>query len=386
MSRETALEERSRFVSSEQLGTDRQPAPRQEPALQPGERAARVARATLLLALAVGAVLRLWQLNRLGYNSDEAVYAGQAAAIVGDPGLKPFFPVFRAHPLLFQFLVSLSFLAGVRDWVGRLWAVAFGLATIYLVFRLGRLLYGSPTGALAATFLALMPYHVIVSRQVLLDGPMTFFATLTLYALARFGLTQQPGWLYVTGATMGLTVLTKETSILLVGAAYAFLALSPEIRLRVRDVVLSLACLALVVAPFPASLLLAGGQKTAKSYLIWQLFRRPNHGWDFYASVVPSAIGPAIVLLALAGLWLLRQQRSWRERLLCAWIVVPCVFFELWPVKGFQYLLPIAPAVALLAARTLTASYRPLGPLQARPWAARLGRAARFAAILAVLV
>src|SRR5689334_4668594 len=74
----------------------------------------------LLLALTGGAVLRLWQFNSLGLNTDEAVYAGQAAGIVGDATLKPFFPVFRAHPMLFQFIVSLGFLFGVNDWVGRL--------------------------------------------------------------------------------------------------------------------------------------------------------------------------------------------------------------------------------------------------------------------------
>src|SRR5205823_910470 len=53
------------------------------------------------VAIAGGAAfLRLWQLNALGFSSDEAVYAGQAAAIAGDPALKGIFPVFRAHPLL----------------------------------------------------------------------------------------------------------------------------------------------------------------------------------------------------------------------------------------------------------------------------------------------
>jgi hypothetical protein len=51
----------------------------------------------------------------------------------------------------------------------------------------------------------------------------------------------------------------------------------------------------------------------------------------------------------------MRRRWSWRETLLVAWIAVPVCFFELWPTKGFQYLLPIAPAVALLAARTIAA-------------------------------
>jgi 4-amino-4-deoxy-L-arabinose transferase-like glycosyltransferase len=67
--------------------------------------------------------------------------------------------------------------------------------------------------------------------------------------------------------------------------------------------------------------------------------------------MVPVAIGLGVVAAATAGLWLLRRDASWRETLLCSWIAVPVVFFELFPVKGFQYLLPIAPAVAVLAGR-----------------------------------
>ena len=65
------------------------------------------------------------------------------------------------------------------------------------------------------------------------------------------------------------------------------------------------------------------------------------------------SLGLLVVVCALLGLWLLRDQMSWRETLLLSWILVPAVFFQLWPVKGFQYLLPTAPPVALLAGRML---------------------------------
>jgi 4-amino-4-deoxy-L-arabinose transferase-like glycosyltransferase len=68
---------------------------------------------------------------------------------------------------------------------------------------------------------------------------------------------------------------------------------------------------------------------------------------------VPLAIGLGVLIAAIAGLWYLRKRGSWRETLLLAWIAVPVVFFQLWPVKGFQYLLPIAPAVAILAGRAI---------------------------------
>ena len=260
----------------------------------------------LILALAVG--LRVWRLDHVGFNSDEAVYAGQAASLANDPALEPFFPIFRAHPLLFQTVLSVGFRLGFPDGFERLTVVLVGAATVYLVYELGRLLYGREAGLLAAVLMALMPYHVVVTRQVLLDGPMTLFATLTLVLLARYAISERPAWLYAAGAAMGLAFLSKETSIVLLGAVYAFLALTPQLRIRLRDLALSMGLTAMVIAPFPLTLVLAGRTGTGESYLTWQLFRRPNHDWLFYPTTVPEAIGPLVLLAAALGLWLLRRE------------------------------------------------------------------------------
>jgi len=304
----------------------------------------------LITAVAVG--LRVWGLNQIGYNTDEAVYAGQAAAIARDPVLKEIFPIFRAHPLLLQFVLALVFHFGVSDLNGRLVAVAVGLATVYVVYRLGSLLYGRKAGLVAALILALMPYHVVVTRQVLLDGPLVLCSTLVMYFLARFARSQRSIWLLLTGVGMGLTFLAKETGIILLGAIYAFLALSHEIRVRILDLILTTTFMIVMMAPFPLSLMLAGGSRSGKQYLVWQLFRRPNHPWEFYITTVPAAIGFLVIIAALLGLWFLRHQKSWRERLLICWIMIPFAFFQIWPTKGFQYLLPIAPSFAILAGRT----------------------------------
>jgi 4-amino-4-deoxy-L-arabinose transferase-like glycosyltransferase len=222
-----------------------------------------------------------------------------------------------------------------------------------MVYRLGSLLYGDSTGILAALIMAVMPYHVIVSRQVLLDGPLVLCTTLTLYLLARYSLTGNPIWLHAAGIGMGLTFLAKETGIILLGAIYSFFALSREIPVRLKDLILSLGLMVIMILPFPISLWLAGGSKIGQQYLIWQLFRRPNHTPDFYLTTVPGAIGGLVILIALAGVWLLWRERTWREKLLLWWIIVPVVFFQIWPTKGYQYLLPIAPAFAVLAGRTL---------------------------------
>jgi hypothetical protein len=311
---------------------------------------------TLALSAALGAIsglaffLRLWELNAFGFNSDEAVYAGQAAAIADHPELKEFFPTFRAHPLLFQTILSVGYHLGGYDLFGRVVSAVFGVATVLLVYKAGKVLYGTSAGLIAALFMALMPYHVIVTRQVLLDGPMVFFATLALYLVAMYATTSQPVWLYAAGGAMGCTVLAKETSILLVGSLYAFFALAAKIRVRIRDLVFSLGCMGAVMVLFPISMKFGGKPETGGQYLAWQLFRRPNHDWAFYGVEVPPAIGYLVVAAALLGVIVFWAERSWREKLLLTWIVVPVAFFELWPVKGFQYLLPAAPAIALLAA------------------------------------
>lgn len=313
-------------------------------------------RHAFLVVLGIGIVLRCWQLNALGFNSDEAVYAGQAASIAGQAAYLPYFPIFRAHPVLFQALLSLPYRFGVIDLVGRILAAGFGVATLVIAYQLAKLLYGRRAGIVAMLLLAVMPYHVTVSRQVLLDAPMVFFATAALYALVRYCSGHGARWIVVTGALMGLAMITKETAVVLFGGVYCFFVLSQTIKLRLKRAALALALAGVIALAFPLTLRLAGATRSGGNYLAWQLFRRANHPMDFYLTAVPLVLGPLVLALAILGLVLDRKQLTWREGLLVSWCVVPIVFFTLMPIKGFQYLLPLAPPVAVLAARALTST------------------------------
>jgi len=261
--------------------------------------------------------------------------------------------------MVFQYTLSLVFsIFGVHDILGRSLAALIGLATIYMVYKIGVDLYGQWTGVIAASLLAVMPYHVVVTRQVLLDGPLTFFTTLTLMLLVRYALTGRPLYLMGVGASLGLTFLTKETGFVLAAATFAFLALTPQIPIRLWTLIRTGICMMVPILMFPVSIALAGRSDTAKSYLVWQLLRRPNHEWTFFPTVVPPSMGFLVIAAAVIGLFALRSTRTWRETLLLSWIIIPTVVFQIWPVKGFQYLLPIAPAVVILAARTLV-QWRP---------------------------
>jgi hypothetical protein len=306
---------------------------------------------TVITGLAIG--LRFWQLDKIGFNSDEAVYSGTAASIAGNDTMRSLFPIFRAHPLFLQILLSFGMHGEISDWAARAITSSIGVATVLATYLLGKRLYGTPAGLIAALLLAVMPYHVIVSRQVLLDGLMTLCTTLVLYCVVRYVESGALHWMIATSALMAAAVLSKETSLVMVGALYAFFALTPSVRLRLRHVGIGLVVLFAVVMAFPLSLSLSGRSNSGQHYLLWQLFRRPNHELWFYFNAVPVSLGWATLAAAAIGLVWLRLEVTWRERLLLVWIAVPLVFFTLWPVKGFQYLMPVAPVIAVLAGRAL---------------------------------
>ncbi len=308
--------------------------------------------------VAIGVVaiaVRVWNLDRVGFNSDEVVYSSQAALLAGKSSFSELFSVFRAHPLLFQGLLSLIYRVHMSDFLARLLSVGFGLGTIVVGYWAAKSMYGRRAGLIAAAILAAMPYMVVVNRQVLLDGPMVFFATLALGLLARFAESRRVAWFFGATVALGLTFLAKETGILLAVAMYAFVVLTPRLRVRYRDVVASIFILMGFVVVFPLAVLVGKRAKTGEQFFLWQLLRRPNHTLTYYFGHVPQALGIGVVVVALIGLWVLRRDRTWRETLLLCWIVVPLVFFMLWPVKGFQYLLPLAPPFAILAGRALAA-------------------------------
>jgi 4-amino-4-deoxy-L-arabinose transferase-like glycosyltransferase len=304
----------------------------------------------LAAIVAVGAAVRLWSIGAVGFNNDEAVYAGQGASLAGDQTYTPLFAIFRAHPLLVQFINSIPFrIIGVNDLTPRLVSVAFGLGGVVMTYATGSLLYGRRAGIIAAAILALMPYDVVVTRQALLDGPETMLFVVSIYQLARFIRTGQARWLYSAAFSSGLTVLAKETAVLLVPVAVVFLLLVPEIRIRFRHQVMAVFLFVVAVAPYPAAIFIGKGTGAAGSFAAWEILRQPNHTWTFYGDVLPGAVGPLAFVVALVGLLYVVRRGRWEDRLLTTWIAIPAAFFELWPVKGFQYLMPIAPAIAILA-------------------------------------
>jgi 4-amino-4-deoxy-L-arabinose transferase-like glycosyltransferase len=345
-----------------------------------------IAAASLLVIAVTAAYVRFAGLSQVGFNSDEAVYSGQAAAIAGFQPYGQLFGVFRAHPLLVQFIVALGYsLSGhVNDFLPRTVTASFGVALALICWGIGTVVRGRFLGFAMGMIAAVCPYAVLVSRQMLLDGPMTTFVAATMLMIAIWLRTRRVGWFYAAAAMSALAVLSKEMGMLTVPAVALFLMFSRDLPLRWRrDLPIALASFAVAISPYPLSLLLGGGAHSTNQFVVWQFFRAPNHDADFYLGVVPQSVGYVTVALAGLGLASLRWRWDAFDTLALALIACNVAFFEVWPTKGFEYLMPVVPATIYLAGRGAIALSE-LGPSFARVlrierlelrWAASIGLA-----------
>jgi hypothetical protein len=146
----------------------------------------------------------------------------------------------------------------------------------------------------------------------------------------------------------------------MVPAILVFFLLAKDVPLPRLDFLGAVGVYVLTIAPFPLALLLSGGAGVGQQFLIWQIFRRPNHTPDFYLSVIPSLTIP-IVVLAVVGTIMALYRRQGIDVLLVVLPLAMIAFFELWPVKGFQYLVPVVAPIALLAAEGLAGISRLAG-------------------------
>ena len=105
------------------------------------------------------------------------------------------------------------------------------LAGSYLLYRASLSLFASRAAAWVAILwlnaTLLLNAAAIVATP---DTPLAFFATLTLFALAKLIETGRGAWWYAVGAALGLAFMSKYTAVLLLPGIFIWMAALPEKR------------------------------------------------------------------------------------------------------------------------------------------------------------
>ncbi len=129
--------------------------------------------------------------------------------------LKTGLPLANGHylidqpPVGFYVQAAIGSVFGVSSATGTVLTTLAGLGCIILVYIVGRILYDSLTGVLAAALFAFTPWHLILSRAFLIDVQCLFFSLLSL-TVAIFALRRSSfGMFFLSGLIFAVAFNTK---------------------------------------------------------------------------------------------------------------------------------------------------------------------------------
>lgn len=370
----------------------------------------------LLPGLLLGLVLRFWGLLPTFLYGDEAEYAAVARSLANDPRALQYPPLegFGPAPFVSQppFLLY-TFAAAARvtgsEVAGPLIVSALlGTATITVVYALGVLLRDRWLGGLAALFLAVLPFHVAVSRAAQLDAGFTFLFSLSLLLFLLWLRRPSAGMALGTGMAVAATSFAKLPGVLVLVPILVVLGLrawqdrdlarrsrDPRIadgaRQRLRETGLHVLVAALPLAVLTLAYLLqlwllhATADFAAK--LGWQAGRvqgtsagNIERGWEWYFTADVGLMqqwGLALAGLALVG-WAMAfrelrdPSRRWLMLTLVLWPAIILAFLVASQRKEWFYALPLSPPGVLLATWPVhiaaTKAWRLSNPRPGEPW------------------
>jgi hypothetical protein len=306
--------------------------------------------------LVIAALPRVWHLMAAGFRGDEAVYSGQAGILSGDDELKRYFVLTsrgNSNFLLYQELVAVVYyFFGVSDIAARLVSVVFSLGIVLVTFELARTLYGRRVAYVAALAVALSGYAVMLGRIALLDSTLTFFFTLALLGFAKWIRTGSRAWFLCFAATTSLTVQAKVTGVLVLCIAFGYLLISREFsRLNRRDLALGTLVFLLFLIPVVI-------QAVVNSHQFFQFLhdssaRVTNVQWHYYLDKLGHFNGYPLLAVWALGIIIALMSRRMGDRLMLMSVLVLGLFFQSYPLKAFNYLLPAIPVLSILGARGL---------------------------------
>lgn len=120
-------------------------------------------------------------------------------------------------PLL-QWLIALAWrLVGISNAAARLVTVAFSLVTVWLTYRLGARLFGTPAGRAAAFLMAVSPSLVYFGRAPLSDTPMLTFSVAAVLGYVAYAQTGRRSFALLGAVSLALAGLVKVPAVLVFG-------------------------------------------------------------------------------------------------------------------------------------------------------------------------
>lgn len=332
------------------------------------ERARSLAITPVIVALiALAALLRFWHLGAKSLWLDETITAwlAQAPSHVfthalwrgGEGNMSLYYVIMRAWVQL-----------GSTEWMLRSLSVLMGIAVIPIFFILGKHLFGSRVGLIAALLLTINACHVAYSQEARSYTLFFLLAILSSYLFVR-AIESGRSRDYIAYAVISaLAVYSHFFALLLVAAQGTSLLALP--RERVRWLNLLLAAIVLAVLAGPALFFIVGRDTGQLAWVAKSSLREVQRFGYFLVADQGTLRQPllaAYLVLAALAIMLFVKRRSdqgdtlarWKLILVVCWFIVPpalAVVASIWkPVFVARFLIFCLAPLLLLSAAELAA-------------------------------
>ena len=276
-----------------------------------------------------------------------------------------------AKPPLYHWMAALSYRAfGVGEMAARFPSAVAGLFAILAIYLLGRRMFDSTAGFLAAMMTASSMEFVRNARTARTDMVYTFFtiAAITAFVYATTSKRHRKSLYILFFALMGLAFMTKGPAGLLLplvsGAAYLYLT-GEKAQLRAIPWLAGAAVFIAITLPWHLAAILSVGPQE-REYFVWGQIARWSSGQGgehgdatvyvsflYYVPALLKGFFPWSFFLPV-GLWAawksVRAKRNNWLMLPLIWFVVGLVAFSLSGTRASRYMVPILPAGALMVA------------------------------------
>jgi 4-amino-4-deoxy-L-arabinose transferase-like glycosyltransferase len=276
---------------------------------------------------------------------------------------------------------------GLYPHLGARAAVAFmGVATVVLLFFVGRSVGGQIAGVGAALFFATAPLAVIAAHDFKEDIPLAFWLTIQLLFLVRYLKGARPRDLYLAAAALGGAVGTKYTGVaaaILLAGCVLFGPATERRWQRLGNAILLAGVVFLVCTPailIDPVAFMADTSFEARHAVIghspemtWDRAGRLEAGkplkisplsylWTYHLrhSLVPGISIPGLLLTAV-GLFIALRKGGTARRLIASGLVLFYFLLESLPLKpppfAARYMVAVLPYAALLAGQAVAAAW-----------------------------
>ncbi|MFQ5641614.1 MAG: ArnT family glycosyltransferase [bacterium] len=337
----------------------------------------------LVLLLAAAFIVRftgIWYGLPDLFNSDEPFNVANALSFGAKRSLEP---TYFVYPTLYSYLLLVVYtfyfaagklfgaFDGVLDFglayflnptglffIGRLVSVFLGVFTIWLVYRIGERYFSKQAGLLAAALLAASVTHVDMSHWILVEPAVACSATLALYFILR--LYKRKGRVkecILAGIFVGLAISTKYNAgfvLIPLFVAVGMVFKSDPWKLFSRFAICGFCVLGGFLLASPYWLFSFSAFLYEFKYTVSHM----STGMVGHSSDIPLAWPVIEVLLKdwtvgvvfIAGLIYVFFQKRRKQLLLMTFALPTLLVVGLWSRTGVHYLIPVFPALALLAA------------------------------------